>query len=186
MVACIDGHDSPLGVMRRRVAEYTGGQWTEQPGNTYTQNIFSYYISVSCNHCVSPVCVAGCPTTAMHKDAQGIVSVDHGKCVGCRYCEWNCPYSAPQFDAALGKMIKCDACSDRLAVGRQPLCVEACPMRALHFGDYEDLKQRFGDAAHVAPLVDQALTRPAFVVTPAHNAVPVGSPLGAVRNPEEM
>jgi anaerobic dimethyl sulfoxide reductase subunit B (iron-sulfur subunit) len=186
MVACIDGHDLPLGVLWRRVAEYAGGSWTEQPGGAYAQNVFAYYLSISCNHCEDPVCVKACPTTAMHKDEQGIVWVDHDKCVGCRYCEWNCPYSAPQYNPEIGKMTKCDCCRDRLAVGLQPLCVEACPMRVIYFGEYEDLKKQFGDAAHVAPLPAPALTRPCLVLRPPHNAQPVGSAEGGISNPEEM
>ena len=148
--------------------------------------MFSYYTSVSCNHCQNPVCVKVCPTTAMHKDEQGIVSVDPDKCVGCRYCEWNCPYSAPQYDKQMGRMTKCDFCKDRLAAGLKPLCVEACPMRAIHFGEYEDLKKQFGDAVHVAPLPEQSVTSPCLVITPPHNAQPVGSNMGSIRNPEEM
>lgn len=186
MIACIDGHDTPIGVMWRRVAEYTGGDWVQRPDNTYSQNVFSYYTSISCNHCVDPVCVKVCPTTAMHKDEQGIVWVDHGKCVGCRYCEWNCPYSSPQFDKKLGQMTKCDFCRDRLAVGLNPLCVDSCPMRVIHFGEYEEMKSLYGDAVHVAPLPDQRLTRPCLVITPPRNAQPIGSAMGEIRNPEEM
>ena len=186
MIACIDGHDSPIGVMWRRVVEYTGGSWMAQPDDTFSQNVFAYYVSISCNHCLDPICVKGCLTTAMHKDEMGIVRVDHDKCVGCRYCELNCPYSSPQYDEALGKMTKCDFCHDRLAVGLKPLCVEACPMRVIHFGEYEDLRERFGDAAHFAPLPDPNVTRPCLVVTPPHNAQPVGSKMGAISNPEEM
>lgn len=186
MVACIDGHDLPQSVMWRRVAEYTGGKWVRRANGTYDQNVFSYYTSVSCNHCQNPVCVKVCPTTAMHKDEQGIVSVDPDKCVGCRYCEWNCPYSAPQYDKQMGRMTKCDFCKDRLAAGLKPLCVEACPMRAIHFGEYEDLKKQFGDAVHVAPLPEQSVTSPCLVITPPHNAQPVGSNMGSIRNPEEM
>lgn len=186
MVACIDGHGSPPGVMWRRVVEYAGGDWVELPGNTHSQNVFAYYASIACNHCEDPVCVQVCPTTAMHKDEQGIIRVDHDKCVGCRYCEWNCPYSAPQFDKSLGKMTKCHFCHDRLAAGLNPLCVDACPMRVIHFGEYEDLKKRFGDAAHIAPLPEQNLTRPRLVLTPPHNAQPVGSTMGGISNPEEM
>lgn len=186
MMACMDGHDLPLGVMWRRVAEYTGGSWVERPGNTYSQNVFAYYLSISCNHCENPVCVHSCPTTAMRKDAQGIVYVDHEKCVGCRYCEWNCPYSAPQYNEEIGKMTKCDFCKDRLAEGKNPLCVDACPMRALEFGEYEELRAKYGNAVHVAPLPAEGVTSPYLVLTPPHNAQPVGSKLGSISNPEEM
>lgn len=186
MLACIDGHDLPLGVMWRRVAEYAGGEWAEQPGNTFTQNVFAYYMSISCNHCENPVCVNVCPTTAMHQDEQGIVSVDTSKCVGCRYCEWNCPYSAPQYNKETGKMTKCDFCMDRLAEGKNPLCVEACPMRAIEFGEYEELVAKHGNSAHIAPLPKQKLTLPRLVLTPPRNAQPIGSSLGKISNPEEM
>ncbi|MDR2504309.1 MAG: dimethylsulfoxide reductase subunit B [Deltaproteobacteria bacterium] len=186
MVACIDGNDLPLGVMWRRVAEYTGGGWVKQPGSTYSQDVFSYYASISCNHCADPICVKNCPTTAMHKNAQGIVLVDHNKCVGCGYCRWSCPYSAPQLNKALGKMTKCDFCAKRLDAGLKPLCVQACPMRAIHFGEYEELKQRFGNAPHVAPLPEEALTGPCLVLTPPRNARPVGSRQGKISNPEEI
>lgn len=185
-VACMDGHDTPPKIMWRRVVEYAGGTWVEQPDGTYSQNVFAYYISVACNHCENPVCVQVCPTTAMHKDEQGIVWVDHDKCVGCRYCEWNCPYSSPQYDKSLGKMTKCDFCRDRLAVGLNPLCVDACPMRAIHFGEYEELKKKFGDVMHIAPLPEQSLTGPCLVLTPPHNAQPLGSSIGKISNPEEM
>lgn len=186
MVACIDGHDLPVGVMWRRVVEYTGGEWTELPDRTYAQNVFSYYMSISCNHCEDPICVKNCPTTAMHKDEQGIVSVDHDKCVGCRYCEWSCPYSSPQYNKEIGKMTKCDFCVDRLADGRKPLCVEACPMRALHFGEYEELKAKFGNTPHIAPLPQRELTAPCLVLTPPFNAQPIGSAQGKISNPEEV
>ena len=54
-------------------------------GDAYEQNVFAYYVSLSCNHCENPVCAEACPTQAMHKDENGIVSVDPDRCVGCRY-----------------------------------------------------------------------------------------------------
>ncbi len=60
-----------------------------------------------------------CPTTAMTQREDGTIYVDDSKCVGCRYCEWACPYSAPQFNAATGHMSKCDLCYDyRFETGR--------------------------------------------------------------------
>lgn len=186
MVACMDGYDLPVSVVWRRVAEYTGGEWTEQANGVYSQNVFSYYLSVSCNHCQNPVCVQACPTTAMNRNAHGIVSVDQSKCVGCRYCEMNCPYSAPQFNSSMGKMSKCNFCYERLLKGEIPLCVASCPMRALKFGEYEELKRQYGNAAHIAPLPDPAIARPCLVLTLPKNAKPIGSREGKISNPEEM
>ncbi|MBW1889568.1 MAG: 4Fe-4S binding protein, partial [Deltaproteobacteria bacterium] len=117
IIACKDKHDLPAGVRWRRVVEFTGGDWDCLPDGTFNQNVFAYYISVSCNHCQDPVCVKACPSKAMHQDDHGIVTVDPEKCVGCRYCEWVCPYSAPQFDKKLGRMTKCDFCREDLQQG---------------------------------------------------------------------
>ncbi|MDR1947293.1 MAG: dimethylsulfoxide reductase subunit B [Desulfovibrio sp.] len=186
MVACLDGYDMPASVLWRRVSEYTGGEWAQQDDGIYTQNVFAYYMSVSCNHCLNPVCVQACPTTAMNKNKHDIVSVDQNKCVGCRYCEMNCPYSAPQYNSDLGKMTKCNFCYERQIKGLAPLCVEACPLRALKFGEYEDLKKQYGDKAHTAPLPDPTIAKPCLVLNPARSAKPVSSSAGMVSNPEEI
>ena len=103
MVACIDGHDLPQGVMWRRVAEYTGGKWVRRANGTYDQNVFSYYTSVSCNHCQNPVCVKVCPTTAMHKDEQGIVSVDPDKLRGLPLLRVELPLFRPPVQQTVGQ-----------------------------------------------------------------------------------
>ena len=145
-IACKDKNDLPVGITWRRVAEYSGGGWSQDESQgTFKPNVFTYYTSVSCNHCEDPICVRVCPTKAMHKGEGGIVSVDDGACIGCRYCEWACPYSAPQFNADKGVMTKCDFCQDFLAEGRDPACVAACPSRVLHFGEIDDLRRKYGD-----------------------------------------
>lgn len=186
MIACIDKHDLPTSVLWRRVSEYVGGDWVRRAGGTYSQNIFAYYLSISCNHCENPICVRSCPTTAMHKDEHGIVSVDHDKCVGCRYCEWACPYSAPQYNAELGKMTKCDFCRDYLEAGKAPACVAACPNRVLEYGEYDALVAKYGISQVIAPLPDTAITQPNLIITPSRHAQPAGSRAGKIRNPEEV
>jgi anaerobic dimethyl sulfoxide reductase subunit B (iron-sulfur subunit) len=186
MIACIDKNDLADGVLYRRVSEYTGGDWIRNADGTYEQNVFSYYLSISCNHCENPICVRSCPTTAMYKDENGIVSVNPEKCVGCRYCEWGCPYSAPQFNAELGIMTKCDFCRDYLDLGKPPACVAACPTRALTFGPYQELLDKYGQAQLVAPLPDTAITQPNLLFTPSRKAQPAGSRNGKISNPEEV
>jgi DMSO reductase anchor subunit len=42
-----------------------------------------------------------------------------------------CPYDAPKYSEARGIVRKCDMCSDRLAHGEAPACVQACPNEAI-------------------------------------------------------
>ncbi|SFM74520.1 sulfate reduction electron transfer complex DsrMKJOP subunit DsrO [Thermodesulforhabdus norvegica] len=108
-----------------------------------------------CNHCANPPCVQVCPTKATFQREDGIVMMDHHRCIGCRYCMAGCPFGARSFNwrdprpyikqlnydfptRRRGVVEKCTFCPERLAVGLQPACVEACPAKALIFGDLED------------------------------------------------
>ena len=100
-------------------------------------------MTVSCNHCESPACVANCPTGAMEKDDEtGIVSVDKEVCIGCGTCANTCPYGAPVIDKEAAVSTKCDLCADRLADGELPACVNACPVKVLTHGDLAELDKQ--------------------------------------------
>ena len=51
---------------------------------------------------------------------------------GCRMCLRVCPYDVPKFDVE-GKIVKCDGCSVRVALGMEPACVRACNTGALKY-----------------------------------------------------
>ena len=93
-----------------------------------------FHLSLACNHCAEPACLAACPAQAYEKDAEtGAVLVDDAKCIGCRYCTWACPYDAPRFDSTRGVITKCTFCVDRIRDGGQPACAALCPTGALKF-----------------------------------------------------
>ncbi|OOF55352.1 dimethylsulfoxide reductase, chain B [Rodentibacter genomosp. 2] len=185
-LACKDYKDLGTEVNFRRIYEYTGGNWSPQPNGCWSQNVFAYYMSISCNHCTDPACTKVCPTGAMHKNADGFVIVNEEICIGCRYCHMACPYDAPQYDAQKGHMTKCDGCYSRVKIGQKPICVEACPLRALDFAPIEQLRKQYGEQASIAPLPPAEITQPNLVVKPNKNARPSGDTNGFLGNPREV
>lgn len=98
-------------------------------------------IKRQCMHCLEPACASVCPVAAITKTPQGPVVYDADKCMGCRYCMAACPFNIPKFewDSANPRIVKCTMCADRLAEGKLPACVEACPAGALKFGTRKEL-----------------------------------------------
>jgi Fe-S-cluster-containing dehydrogenase component/DMSO reductase anchor subunit len=116
--------------------------WKVHPRNIYSYNSEAEYIlpvinlSLACNHCETAICMDGCPASAYSRDSfTGAIILDENKCIGCKYCQWNCPYDAPKYDPARRTMAKCNLCYTGLAIGRQPACSSACPTAALRFDE---------------------------------------------------
>lgn len=185
-LACKDYKDLGTDVNFRRIYEYTGGNWSQLADGCWHQDVFAYYMSISCNHCENPACTAVCPTGAMHKNEDGFVIVNEEICIGCRYCHMACPYDAPQYDAQKGHMTKCDGCYSRVKAGQNPICVDACPLRALDFAPIDELRAKYGDQASIAPLPLAEITHPNLVVKPNKNSRPSGDTSGFLGNPREV
>lgn len=185
-IACRDKNNTNLGVLWRRVYEIGGGNW-QQRGEVLVDNTFAYFVSSACSHCTNPACLPVCPTQAISKRAEdGVVIIDRSKCIGCRYCEWACPYGAPQFDAGAGTMSKCDFCQDFLAEGKDPACVAACQMRVLKYGDIEELRAQYGANGDIFPFPDPSITQPNTTFTPHKDSVPSDSASAQILNAEEV
>ncbi|ARB73999.1 DMSO/selenate family reductase complex B subunit [Pasteurella multocida] len=185
-LACKDYKDLDTNVNFRRIYEYAGGDWQQQANGCWQHNVFAYYLSISCNHCDNPACVSVCPTGAMHKTEDGFVIVNETICIGCRYCHMACPYDAPQYDAMKGHMTKCDGCHSRILEGKKPICVDACPLRALDFAPIDELRKTYGDLAAIAPLPSPEHTAPNLVIKANKNARPTGDTTGFLANPREV
>ncbi|WP_283169682.1 DMSO/selenate family reductase complex B subunit [Curtanaerobium respiraculi] len=185
-IACKDFKDLPIDVAYRKVYDFEGGSWQDAGDGAYTTTAFVYHISMSCNHCDSPACVQVCPTGAMHKDAgTGLVFVDETKCIGCGYCHMACPYNAPKVDRAVGHSVKCDGCAERVAGGANPICVDACPLRALEFGTVEEM-EKLGARANIAPLPADTFTNPNLYIKATGDARPTDTDEGMIVNQLEV
>lgn len=184
-MACKDKNNIPLGLSWRHVVTYGGGDWLPHPTqrDIMTPNqVFFYSVSVACNHCEVPKCMEVCPTGAISQRADGIVLIDGDKCIGCKYCIWACPYEAPQFDEEKGIMTKCNFCYDLIDEGREPACVDSCPMHCLDFGDLEELRLKYGSLNAITPLPGGDITKPALVITPHKHAQPSERGIGYIEN----
>jgi Fe-S-cluster-containing dehydrogenase component/DMSO reductase anchor subunit len=121
------------------------------------------HVTTACHHCLEPGCMSACPVDAYEKDpVTGIVKHLDDQCFGCQYCTLACPYDVPKYQASKGIVRKCDMCSDRLAVGEAPACVQACPHQAIRI-NLVDIQQVIEDAEadHFLPAApDPQITLP--------------------------
>lgn len=185
-MACKDYNDLAVDIRYRKVYDFEGGSTELAEDGTVSSSCFMYHLSVSCNHCDNPACAKVCPTGAMHKDAEtGLVSVDEHKCIGCGYCHMACPYNSPVVDREVGHSVKCDGCASRVAEGLEPICIGACPLRALQFGTVEEMS-KLGDRANIVPLPEASITGPNLYVKPCPAATEASAETGLVTNPQEV
>lgn len=139
-----------------------GQQWIEvyELEEGPLEGIGSHFMPAPCMQCQNAPCVNVCPVGATFHSPEGTVLIDQERCIGCRLCMAACPYdrrffnwgepvqppqvrSAPydiltQVPAIEGTVMKCDFCTDRMAAGGLPTCVEMCPRGAMYVGDLEE------------------------------------------------
>jgi len=84
-IACVAENKLPPGVVYRPVLEE---EWGVYP------NIGRRFVPRPCMQCDTPPCVPVCPVGATFTNEEGIVAMNYGRCIGCRYCLTACPYSA--------------------------------------------------------------------------------------------
>lgn len=157
-MACKDKNDLPVGTFFRKVTDHEGGEFPD---------VWVGSLSMSCNHCDDPACVAACPQGALYKEDEfGLVLQDVEKCIACQTCVGACPYGAPKYIEELGVVRKCDGCIEWLKNGLQPACSGACSTRCLQFVDAEEVAGTEGYVRDIAVLPSSELTGSNFYINP--------------------
>ncbi len=100
-------------------------------------DVYTYFLTVQCQHCENPECVAVCPTEASHVLEDGTVQIDKEKCIGCQFCAMACPYGVRYLNEEERVVEKCTLCEQRIAQGELPQCVTQCGGLARFFGDLD-------------------------------------------------
>ena len=152
-IACKQEHGTPPEVFFTKVLVKEVGKYP---------NVKRIYTPVLCNHCQDAPCERVCPTGATHKRDDGIIMIDHEKCIGCRACYVACPYknryylkkkslkhgyygkelnpfeNSKVINFQEGVALKCNFCYERVDRGLDPACVITCITTARVFGDLND------------------------------------------------
>jgi len=172
VLACKAENDTPPGVWWNQVLEIEDREQERIA-----------YVRCACMHCENPPCVEACPQGAIFRRFDGIVLIDEQRCRASGHCVGACPYGAiainPDQQYFSGKAAsdptgpgagtrhrpgrpsKCTLCAHRIDRGKEPACVEACPSRAMIFGDLDDPEDPAGKkAGQATALLPSEETRP--------------------------
>ncbi len=102
------------------------------------QPVRGFFVPKLCNHCIDTPCIQVCPVGASFKTPEGVVLVDHERCVGCAYCVQACPFGSRYLNPETNTADKCTWCHHRITKGLLPACVVSCPAEARIFGNVSD------------------------------------------------
>lgn len=168
VVACRDWNNlSDIKVSWRKV---TSREWGRYP------EVKLAYLSLSCSHCNKPACADACPVKAISKrEADGIVFVDREQCLGSENCgapcKNACPYEIPQFgEEENPRMQKCHFCLERWEQGKKPVCVDACPVRALDARPLEELMKIYEGSREANGFKYSEITKPSLIIKPRYGS----------------
>lgn len=148
--ACATENDVPAGFFRTWVERYQvqegrqqprvdspGGAIDGFPPSTRT-DLKSFYVPKLCNQCADSPCVQVCPVGATFVSPDGVVLVDEGYCLGCRYCVQACPYGCRYLHPEKQTVDKCTLCYHRITRGLTTACAESCPTGARQLVDFKN------------------------------------------------
>jgi CRP-like cAMP-binding protein/Fe-S-cluster-containing hydrogenase component 2 len=83
-----------------------------------------YLVPRTCRDCADPVCLIGCPVSAIHRGHSGQIVIESW-CIGCGLCAARCPYEAIELHGEDSpRAVTCDQCA---GLAHAPRCVYACP-----------------------------------------------------------
>lgn len=162
VIGCRDWNNVPPGSVKYlKMFEWETGSFPNTRLN---------YLFAPCYHCASPVCVTKANGAMMKEPLYGAVLIDPSQASNpnLKAAFDACPYGAISFDSdsPTSNAFKCTMCIDRLSQNKYPICVEACPMRALDFDTVSNLRTKYGTNQQLQGMPDPGTTNPSVVFKP--------------------
>ena len=134
-VSCKAFNGVPIGSFWNKTLRI--GPYPTAEGSGHFPDVYTYFLTVQCQHCKDPECVKVCPTEASHIAEDGTVQIDKSKCIGCQFCAMSCPYGVRYLNTEERVVEKCTLCEQKTAQGGLPQCVAQCGGFARFFGDLD-------------------------------------------------
>lgn len=168
IIACKSENSTPPGVSWIRIETKEEGEYPKASRS---------YTPLLCMQCAEMPCASACPTGAIFRGQGGVVLIEDDSCIcgDVKPCTAACPfgvlsvnkaklsyfpsYLTPQEKEAYeahreGAVAKCHLCYHRITVGLEPSCVQACPSKAMVFGDLHETE------SELTQLVSSAEAKP--------------------------
>lgn len=150
-MACKDehcGYNTKLSAAQPQMGQFWMDVREWERGDN-SRRVKSATVPTPCSHCQNAACINAAKDGAVYKRDDGIVIIDPEKAKGQKQIADACPIGAIYWNEELQLPQKCTMCAELLDdpeylayLGnpklKQPRCVEACPNRALIFGDLDD------------------------------------------------
>jgi len=162
VISCKDWNNIPPGYVKMaKIYEWETGTFP---------NLRLNYLFGACYHCAVPACVPEANGAMFKEPNYGAVLINPAlqNSPSLRAAFNACPYGSISFDsdAANANAYKCTMCVDRLTQGQYPICVEACPMRALDFDTMPNLIAKYGSNSQLDEMPSPTTTKPSVVFNP--------------------
>lgn len=153
----------PNGTPTAGVWVIPGQSWmkdSEIETGTYP-NVKAQFVLMPCLMCANPPCQTAATNGAIYTRADGIVIIDPVKSVGQSQIVDACPYGRIYWNNDLNIPQKCTFCAQNIDAGKNPKCVDSCPMGAIIFGDLSVSTSAVAVAAKQATVL-----HPEYATTP--------------------
>ncbi|MDG6907060.1 MAG: hypothetical protein JRN20_14905 [Nitrososphaerota archaeon] len=126
-------------------------------------NVQSKFAYTPCMQCDNAPCIAAATNNAVYQRPDGIVLIDPVLSQNQTQLPGSCPYGVIYWNPDKSIAQKCTMCAHLVDQGKNPKCVDSCPLGVILFGDISDPNSNISKqitATNAQPLHPEYGTKP--------------------------